>query len=1113
MSVVNKTTGVIYCCGEITSNKIKEVSALLGCKIHDLAGGADKLFALGDGIYDVLGAVADPSASLDSFLSDQLTANALVLGKHHFLALAPNGEMYSWGQGPAGELGQGIKNVQITFPTLLPFNEKIVQISSGDNHSCAVDKNGNAYAWGQNFDRQLGLYRKDSKQMNSRCLIEGVMMVPKWLAFSIKNPVAQIACGSRFTVAVTQGNVDNWALEDVPCGSGRGGQKATITRVVCGNAHVLVLTQTGDLYSWGLNTKGQLGVGDIAAKYIPTMLTGMRGVKKLFASGHSSACIDKEGLLYTWGSGTHGRLMQEIELSYLWYPTAVKRLEEDIIHSFTFSEKHSAALVMTRLLKVTPDTCPQKTVGTIQLLGCGFFPSEKAVVKFMKVGHQGFQAPRSSLATLVGEGELRCKPPKFGDPGMYSVSVAINGTDFTTDVVHIRVYADPVLDAMSPLLIDMRTVTDELEIVLTGTHLNGLGDDAPFTIRFTSFNTPGNSKWVEAAADMLPEETMEDDMDGMGDEDGEEDEEEEERELRDDDDEEVHIVKTPPPKEQKLRCKADLRTFWQNDNVTEMLEDESTMPVLCLLQAQFTLNRRDYSKPTASKMICHRFTPISTNPPCIFSDIGGSIAVNGFGFFDIDSPRIWVSITEASTGAKYNKICSYISPTVLHFDAPRLMDIIGDITEFIDSRGIIPVDLRFFASDDGNIPSEHDFSRTELYYDSIKLYYFKSPPVTVLPSVCRRSGSGGKMRLTLKDSEGFPFKSEHVRVVFHQPPPLKPLHVDATMLAVMKQVKFQMPTDNLAQQYAISSKSTDRSKSKSAESRPYTADSAPSEEFGLMSIKASESSYGNQSPPLSRVGSPALLRVSTPFKAPVYYVECDCPSFVLTEEEIQEVAEYQREQLAQAAAAAAVLEAAKEETGSSSAAPVVVEELPQQQHHPPSKPSDAHGKALHDKGKGASVRALATAAANSAAASPPPLPLPKQFIHVGVMLDGVSEPRAVECTEILIFERVIIKDVQTYPKGGVPLGGTFTLLCEGLVPSEECFVRIRGTNDVFVDVPGVVTCNDFGAGMISFGLPSALEGMEGESGKAKSTLVFIDISIDNGNSFDLSPTPTFQVKM
>lgn len=70
--------------------------------------------------------------------------------------------------------------------------------------------------------------------------------------------------------------------------------------VACGSGHVVALLEGGNVCGWGLNKSGQLGLGDTATKFTPEK--GERSFVKIFANGNSSAAIDLDGQLFTWGS-------------------------------------------------------------------------------------------------------------------------------------------------------------------------------------------------------------------------------------------------------------------------------------------------------------------------------------------------------------------------------------------------------------------------------------------------------------------------------------------------------------------------------------------------------------------------------------------------------------------------------------------------------------------------------------------------------------------------------------------------------------------------------------------------------------------------------------------
>ena len=82
------------------------------------------------------------------------------------------------------------------------------------------------------------------------------------------------------------------------------------TRVSCGDAHVLIATDNGALYSLGDGRSGQLGLEETFATAVPTRVSGLA---RLFvadiAAGcqHSCACTSF-GNLFTWGDNSSGQL-------------------------------------------------------------------------------------------------------------------------------------------------------------------------------------------------------------------------------------------------------------------------------------------------------------------------------------------------------------------------------------------------------------------------------------------------------------------------------------------------------------------------------------------------------------------------------------------------------------------------------------------------------------------------------------------------------------------------------------------------------------------------------------------------------------------------------------
>jgi regulator of chromosome condensation len=98
-------------------------------------------------------------------LAGKGTIKAVQAGEHHSLVLMEDGTVFSFGRADSDQLGlpsEMIDKLQtrdegdevssfkraVGVPTQIPSLSNIVEISTGTNHSIAVDNNGTAYTWG-----------------------------------------------------------------------------------------------------------------------------------------------------------------------------------------------------------------------------------------------------------------------------------------------------------------------------------------------------------------------------------------------------------------------------------------------------------------------------------------------------------------------------------------------------------------------------------------------------------------------------------------------------------------------------------------------------------------------------------------------------------------------------------------------------------------------------------------------------------------------------------------------------------------------------------------------------------------------------------------------------
>ncbi|KAL3110199.1 hypothetical protein niasHT_015802 [Heterodera trifolii] len=83
----------------------------------------------------------------------------------------------------------------------------------------------------------------------------------------------------------------------------------TFCAVACGTEHVLLLTDDGRLFSWGINRFGQCGNGTEEPIHAPIEIIGKWGRIVSICAGHyHSGFISEKDEIYLWGWGLHGQL-------------------------------------------------------------------------------------------------------------------------------------------------------------------------------------------------------------------------------------------------------------------------------------------------------------------------------------------------------------------------------------------------------------------------------------------------------------------------------------------------------------------------------------------------------------------------------------------------------------------------------------------------------------------------------------------------------------------------------------------------------------------------------------------------------------------------------------
>uniref|UniRef100_A0A8D1RVL6 HECT and RLD domain containing E3 ubiquitin protein ligase family member 6 n=1 Tax=Sus scrofa TaxID=9823 RepID=A0A8D1RVL6_PIG len=193
-----------------------------------------------------------------------------------------------------------------------PGGDALLQAASGERHSLLLLSNGAVQSCGDNSHGQLG---RKGVQRGER---------PERIPALKTLPVRLVSCGKEHSLAVChRGRVFAW-------GAGSEGQLGTgdfkevnfipkkitltdikIIQVSCGHYHSLALSEDGQVFSWGKNSDGQLGLGkEVPSQASPQRVRSLEGIPlaQVAAGGAHSFALSLPGTSFGWGSNRAGQL-------------------------------------------------------------------------------------------------------------------------------------------------------------------------------------------------------------------------------------------------------------------------------------------------------------------------------------------------------------------------------------------------------------------------------------------------------------------------------------------------------------------------------------------------------------------------------------------------------------------------------------------------------------------------------------------------------------------------------------------------------------------------------------------------------------------------------------
>ena len=216
----------------------------------------------------------------------------IACGSNHVLALDGAGSAFTWGTGQQHQLGRRLTErhkAQALLPhQFMQFKGKLKYISTGSDHSFAIDKKDNVWSWGVNNFGETGVVESAGDD-------NAAVVRPTKIAALSGRKVTVLKGGAHHSVAVTEsgdclvwgrldGNQCGIALDslpdddklvkrDEPRGDKPGRPRILLQPTQVPNVpkaatataasdHTIAITADGKAYSWGFNVNYQTGQGE-----------------------------------------------------------------------------------------------------------------------------------------------------------------------------------------------------------------------------------------------------------------------------------------------------------------------------------------------------------------------------------------------------------------------------------------------------------------------------------------------------------------------------------------------------------------------------------------------------------------------------------------------------------------------------------------------------------------------------------------------------------------------------------------------------------------------------------------------------------------------------------
>ncbi|XP_033264423.1 X-linked retinitis pigmentosa GTPase regulator isoform X17 [Orcinus orca] len=283
----------------------------------------------------------------------------LSCGDEHTAIITGNNKLFMFGSNNWGQLGLGSKST-VNKPTCVKALklEKMKFAACGRNHTLVSTEGGKVYAAGGNTEGQLGL--GDTEERNTFHLIS---------FFTSQHKIKQLSAGSNTSAALTEdGELFMWGdnsegqigLQNITsiCVPHQVTIGKPISWISCGYYHSAFVTTEGELYTFGEPEYGKLGLPKklLINHKVPQLVPGIpqKVIQVACGGGHTVALTEKA--VYTFGLGQFGQLGLGTFIFETSEPKAVENIKDQKISYVCCGENHTALITDLGLMYTFGDS-------------------------------------------------------------------------------------------------------------------------------------------------------------------------------------------------------------------------------------------------------------------------------------------------------------------------------------------------------------------------------------------------------------------------------------------------------------------------------------------------------------------------------------------------------------------------------------------------------------------------------------------------------------------------------------------------------------------------------------------------------------------------------------